>query len=301
MKAHILLGTVLLSASLFSACSKSEKDLMPSGIAEMAPQIPQGNNNYDDRIVEYHDRWGSYLLYKFSKPEFSWQVTGMDSYYVGVGADPAYISDQLDLLEDTFFKYYQDSTLRRYLPIKFMLCSSLTHHGSRVDALMLNSTAMAGYETFAVNWGNSRIREINNPIDSTSIFRANVNYSFLKMMRTKNHSGTSDIFMSVSSYTPLAWGAPDLVYGRGFLANGLTWAGTANNFNEDWDSFLKAIIYNPYSYLTDGDTTPSDPSAKGILSSVKDTSGLIRRKYDAMIDYYKTNYNIDLQRIGNGE
>lgn len=285
---------------LLAACTKNEPVLTSSNKDEWGLHVPQGNADYDKRIVGYHERWGTYLLYKFSDLEFSWNVTNVDTMYKGIGADPNYINQQLDLLENTFFNFYSDSTLKKYLPIKFMLCSSLTFQKNRVDALLLNGPVNAGYEVFAVNWGNSRIANITSPVDSLSIFRSNVNLSFLRMMQSKKYSSLSNQFIAVSDYT-VFWGAPDAMNKRGFLANGSSYGSSPLNKDMDWDAFLKMIISNPYSYLTDPATTASDPSAKGVLTTVKDSSGLIARKYKAMIDYYKDNFNIDLQRIGNGK
>lgn len=299
-KYFLLMGMLLMMA----ACKKTEDKLTATDKPEYGYTVPQGSNNFDDRIAGYYKRWGTYLLYKFTVQDFTWQVTGYDKYYKSTGADEAYINQQLDLLDNTFFKYYQDSTLRKYLPSKFFLCSSLTYQNRRVDAYALTSTFTGGYESFAVNWGNKRILNINAPIDSVTIFRSNVNYSFLKIMNLKGKMGISDVFISSSDYisaiTPTAPATnpnnADL-YKRGFL--GSTSFTTPSSQN-DWYSYLQVILSNKYTNLTNPATTPTDVSAKGILSPVKDVNGLVRRKYDAIIKYYNEVYNIDLQKIGDG-
>jgi hypothetical protein len=289
---------------ILAACKKTEEKLVPTEKPEYGYTVPQGSNSYDDRIVAYHKRWGTYLLYKFSTLDFAWQVTGSDKYYKGVGANEIYINQQLDLLDNTFFKYYQDSTLNKYLPSKFFLCSSLTFQNKRVDAYALTSTFMGGYESFAVNWGNKGIVNINSPIDSVSIFRSNVNFSFLKMMNLKGKMGISDVFLFSSDYVAvISPTAPATnptnadLYKRGFLAG--TSTSTPSNQN-DWYSYLQVILANKYATLIDPATTATDASAKGILSQVKDVNGLVRRKYDAITKYYKEVYNIDIQKIGEG-
>ena len=39
----------------------------------------------------------------------------------------------------------------------------------------------------------------------------------------------------------------------------------------------------------------------GILNPVKDVNGLIRKKYEILVNSFKENYGIDLQAIGDAE
>ncbi|MBK7098884.1 MAG: hypothetical protein IPH58_11620 [Sphingobacteriales bacterium] len=89
-------------------------------------------------------------------------------------------------------------------------------------------------------------------------------------------------------------------YKRGFIAS--TGYTNTPGVQADWYNYLEAILKNPYSYLTSAiGITSNDNTYQGILSPIKDSNGLIRKKYDAIISHYKTKYNIDLQRIGNGD
>ena len=71
------------------------------------------------------------------------------------------------------------------------------------------------------------------------------------------------------------------------------------NTSKDTDAlfFITAIISTPYANLMAEDTTPN--SYNGILNPKKDKNGLIRKKYDLLVNCLKENYNIDLQAIGN--
>jgi hypothetical protein len=288
------LGILLL---LVNACKKTEATLTPTTTPEPGFKLPQGNNDYDQRIMEYYNKWGTYVLYKFTKQDITYQIAGYDKLYVSAPADPNYINPQLDLLESTFFKYYSDSTLRKYLPVKFFLCSSLTYSNAQVNGYLLPfaNGNLGGFESFAANGGNSTVSAINKVT-----YRSDINFSFLKMMDQQSRIQKSTAFISMTDYltafptTPAATQADR--YKRGFLA---TTVGVTN-VTDDWKSFIQVVISNPYSYLIDPATTATDVSAKGILSSVKDPTGIIKRKYDAMIKQYKDGYGIDLQRIGNG-
>jgi len=280
-------------AVLANSCTKKEAVLTPTTTPEPGFKIPQGNHDYDQRIVSYYNRWGTYVLYKFSQQDIAWQVTKNDIIYTSVPADTLYINQQLNLIESTFFKYYADSTLRKYLPAKFFLCSSLIFSKVQRNAYMLPFTNgnFGGVGSFAASGGNSTISTID-----PAVYRADLNFSFLKMMDLQFKMSESTVFLGTSDYTTAITGTQADRYKRGFL--GVTSAVPASSV--DWQSYIQAIVSNSYAFLTDPNTTAADVSNRGILSPVKDVNGLVKRKYDAMIAYYKTQYNIDLQAIGNG-
>lgn len=285
-----------ISLLLLNACKKKEVDLIPTEEPEPGFKLPQGSNDYDQRIMGYYQRWGTYVLYKFSKQDIDWRVTGYDTYYKSVPALENYINPQLDLLENTFFKYYADSTLKKYLPVKVFLCSSLMAGTvtTQVDAYLLSlaNTNIGGYQSFAVNGANANVLAINK-----TLFRANINFSFLRMMDVTAKMEKSITFFTLTDYaTPVTGSTVADRYKRGFLGS----TATLPSFATDWHAYIQAIVANPYSYLTDVNTTAADVTAKGILSPVKDPNGLIKRKYDAILKFYKDRYNIDLQRIGDG-
>ncbi len=297
---------LLFTCIVITSCSKKEATLQPSTIDEMTFILPQGNNDYDQRILNYYNRFGSYLLYKFSNKDAHWSITSWDTSYKLTPAEPAYINNQLDLLDSTFFRYYTDSTLRKYLPTKMLLCSSLKHqatnnYNTQVDCYYLNnSTYTFVYQNFPINWGSSRIQHINGVKDSAVIFRGNVNYAFLRAADVNNKIPRPVEFTILSDYTtalPFA-NVQTERYKRGFLVGG--WPHPAQQL--DWQNYIQAIVQNPYSYLSDATgITSEDATPKGILTPVKDPTGLIRAKYQIIVNYYKNNYNINLQRIGNGE
>ncbi len=297
-----ILATVLL---LF-ACVKDEEKLTPSDINEFGYLIPQGNNSFDQRIVDYYNRYGVYMLYKFTPRDAYWTITKWDSAYRLMPADPNYVDNQLDLIDTTFFSYYQDSTLRKYLPVKFLLCSSILLNGSgaQLDGFLTRPPGLSetgyNYETFLTNWGGSRILNIRGVKDSGVIFRGNINYSFLRLMDLKNKIGRSDLFIASADYTtPIINTTQAQRFKRGFLSTSASTTPPAAQ--TDWLFYIQAIVQNPYTVLTNATgMTANNATPQGMLTPVKDSLGLIRKKYDLIIDYYKTNYNIDLQKIGDG-
>lgn len=289
-----------LSITLFltNGCKKTEAQLTATEFPEPGFQLPQGDHDYDQRIMDYFKRWDSFVLYKFTQQDINWRVTDYANYYKSAPALPDYINPQLDLLESTFFKYYSDATLKQFLPRKVFLCSLLgtgTTTITPVDAYLLTMTNgnFGGYQSFAVNGGNADVAAINK-----AVYRANVNFSFLKMMDLEGKMKRSDAFTGISDYaTVISGGTQADRYKRGFLAL----PANLPTMTLDWQAFMLLVVSNPYAYLTDPATTAADGTSKGVLSPVKDVNGLIKRKYDAMISFYKQQYGIDLQAIGEGK
>ena len=59
---------------------------------------------------------------------------------------------------------------------------------------------------------------------------------------------------------------------------------------DDWFTFIDAIVDHPYKeWISDGEF--------GFLHPGKDTQGKIRVKYNLVVEFFKTNYQIDLQKI----
>lgn len=288
----------LLVALLLSSCAKKEDVLISSENVEDTYILPQGNHDYDPYIQRYYDQYGSFLLYKFSKRDAFWSVTTAIESYKLLEADENFVGPQLELLQQSFFRFYEESTLKKFLPIKVLLCSSLTIGTAtqQIDALFLGPTnIVAGYQTFAVNWGNDRVD--NMTVQQKNTFKGNVNYSFLRMMDLSGKMSKSDSFKNTSDYiTPLTQATIAERNVRGFLVTGAI-PGTTT----DWNSYLSVIVNNSYETLIDPNVSVKDVTSRGILSPIKDRDGLIRKKYQLMIDHYKQNYQIDLQRIGNSE
>lgn len=289
-----ILGLTMLV--LMAACQKKEEPLLPSIVPEDVFTLPQGNHPYDNRIVEFSEKYASFLLYQFTARDAYWAVVANNEIlYKLIPADDKFVDEQLDLIEESFFNFYPDSTLKKFLPIKVLLCSSLTVGTTtgQVDALFLASnTAAAGYQTFAVNWGNASVKAITKL--QRNSFKSNINYSFLRMMDITGKMSRSAEFMVTSDYvTALTASTVVAKNTRGFLGTG-----AIPIIASDWHAYLSVILNNPYTTLTNANVLPTDATAKGILSPVKDVNGLIRKKYNYMVDFYKNQYNIDIQKIG---
>lgn len=150
MKNKIIICT--LAAFALAGCWK-EPEITPTESKENASyELPQGNNDFDTRIMEIYQTTGSTLVYKFNESDLLYTgsvpykianvvkrvgkesntnflldsvanilaadgmtvIDGRGKYLFPV--DESYINRQLDLLEELCFDFYTDEQLRKLLP-----------------------------------------------------------------------------------------------------------------------------------------------------------------------------------------
>ena len=229
--------------------------------------------------------------------ELYWQVNGWyeskpepeGSYYPftkglrGEVSDEEYVGEQLDLIEASFLNFYPDTTLKRCLPLKLLLCSQLDEY-SAYGTLQNTYVVYNGYDYLAFNWGNESVLTLTDAQKNN--FRIEVNNVFLGRLLDKAKVVVDPAFYEGMNYERVT--AADM-YSRGFIK-----AGT--KVGDDAKHFIAAIVSTPYEDLIAENTSTS--SNIGILNPVKDVNGLILKKYKILVNSFKENYGIDLQAIG---
>ena len=294
-----IIGYVLLSFTISMLACNDEHKLSPSEGDIYGYFVPQGEHDYDDKIVDWKNRYNIFALYKWSPRDLYWsptkwneaqEDTDANAYpwvagYYGEQADEEYVGQQLDLIEKLFLSFYPDSTLQRCLPLKMLLCKELEQvdrAGERWDVNIFSS-----FDLLAFNWGSERILSLS-PEEKTEI-RLDINLTFLARLNSNAKIPLSTEFYSYSDY------GSDMsrynYYERGFVMSD-----NNDKTNSDWQHYLEAILSTSYDDLT-REVDEDDDSFHGILNDRKDTYGLIKKKYTAIINHFKS-YGIDLQRIG---
>ena len=305
MNKNIIYGLIGV-AFLFAACSDRDK-LTPSTDPEPVineNSIPQGNNDYDYKIVELYGRYGSVILYTYDYKEFWWDVTEdlrwsyNESTGKGTGgyeaaeAVQAYVPVMLELLDKILFRHYSDVFLRKALPVKILLASDILKvtfntYGERPDDKTVESLNLL-FTTYGLTLG--KVSENIRDLTSSDIakFQTDLNYGLIKRTNGNGITNVPDEFYLVSTgfYGVRVPTAAD-AYAAGFLST------QDNDQNGDIALFIQTIISIPYEELI------SETGTRNYLHSSKDTKGRIRQKYDILINHYLTKYDIDLQAIGN--
>ena len=292
---YLLLGFMI---GLY-ACN-DEDALKPSDEDIYGYFVPQGDHDYDDRIVDWKDRCNFFILYKWSPRDLYWRPSRWDEAvendssalypwtqgYKGEPADEEYVGLQLDLLEEVLFGFYPDSTLRRCMPLKILLCEKLEsiQQTGTVTALDLYE----GYDLLAFSYGSESVLTLTAA--KKNDLKLAYNQAFLLRLKSNGKIPTSELFYSYSDYSTN-------VTASNFYERGYVYYTNSDKTNTDWQHYLRAIISTSYEDLT-REVPASDRTYNGILNDMKDTKGLIKKKYAAITNHFKE-YGIDLQKIGN--
>lgn len=293
---------LLVIISLGTSCNEEDKVIV-SDIPELIYgkyTLPQGDHEFDDEIVKFYADYHSLLLYKFSKKDFEWNVTGSIlwnpvSDTTGGGyeyevADEMYVGAQLDLLHNKCFNYFPKEWLKALLPQRILLCSklnrvgeNLSHYPTEADKYFQHG--VQGYCHFAVNWGNADI--LSMTAEDRNTFKIEMCKLFLRYIFPSTGNGEDrlkrpKLFETISSYTD--------DYESGNYTNGILDPNHRTSVREDWFDYLIMVISTPYSELI---------SEGGMLSPAVDIEGKIRKKYDILVNYFLEEHGFDIQQIGN--
>ncbi len=290
---------IVLSLVAWTSCY-DEDALVPTETSEFNYTLPQGDHDYDTKIVDWNERCGFYVLYKFEPRDIYWNIrnwleTGTTEMagnkFIVTPADEACIGRLLDVFERRFLNFYPDTMLRRCMPLKVLLCSDLHEdfYGTPVER-----SIRFGLDFLALNGANENFQtKTPHQID---LLKDTVNLSFIYRLTENEKIALSEEFLSVSSYKEKTVSNEEM-YGWGYIVSSSYYPKEKNN---DWKEYLQAIIKNPYDYLN-AEPVAGDTSFKGILHEKKDVNKKIRQKYDILIRYFKSEYGVDLQAIGNSK
>lgn len=295
---------------LLVACNKKEETLTPS--ASQAYALPQGNHDYDTTIMDYYNKYGSYLLYKFSDRDAYWTPTGWknlrydsslsawtDGFRVQL-ADEAYVGAQLAIIQRLWFRYYSDKFLKNFLPVKVLLCSKIdsaifTYDFSTTPTTIVVKTKDVGawysYDKICVNFGSDKVMSMT-PQDS-GYMTWKLSMVFMNEIFAMKPVTPTDDFLKITSYTPQFTSQQ-----QAYTAGSITTYYNASAQN-DWNNYMLAMVSCSEEALNRKVAATSSASNIGILNPIKDTNGKIKKRYDIVRNYFINNYNVDLQAIGN--
>ena len=367
MKTKNILWILIVGFIGWIGCNDDNKTLTPSGVEEYELVIPQGNHEYDARIVDWFDRTGVYILYKFDpvdvylKVQASWQEMYLDTirtvnYYemkegdfvkdsvanlAGVEyklgatknsstswqevsldgktllvvnyktqyegtfsvekADEAYVDKQLDLLEQLFLNFYPDSLLRSVMPLKIILGQGLNTVSGNQQTL-LNKSYLLSFNNFIFSHGDETAGTMTDASKKT--LKNDLNKWFLQTYDKMKDRFSYDDFYDVSDYYWAGVSASSrpvdsMSYRLGFVKRPYATSQLSLIQDDDLKNYVNMIFDYTYETLVatpvNGNYNANDLT--GILHPLKDRNGLIRRKYDILINEFKRQ-GVDIETIG---
>lgn len=339
---YMLLLAVL--ALCLTACNYDEDELEPSNILT-SYQLPQGNHDYDQTIVDFYNKYGVYLLYDFTEKDAYWYITGWRKFdenqeftsavgggnYIVKPSDQNYVKQQLALLDEVWFSKMTDKGKKGLLPTKILLCSEVdscyvtaqyNYIWTPVFSYTIDYTihkdevrAWYNYDNMCVGWGNSDISTITDADKHGFISKL---FHVWPQYIAERKAVPSEEFINSIDYDNLG--------NVSYIANCCAAGILSDSYNctpaSDWEKFIIGMLNYSEEWLTD-ETTPTpgqydgwtnyayasygsyyihEPADyRGLLSSVKDVNGILKRRYQIVRQYFIDNYGMDLQSIGNAQ
>jgi hypothetical protein len=300
--------TVIGSTLLILSCNKDNNPPQVSEKSATRYQLPQGNASFDAAILDLFQKYDSYILYKFSDVDFNYQfsynlasppfasISAVTGPVVMRGGDSIAIQSALDFMNTYWFSFYPEDFKKKYLPQKILLAGL-------VYTTRWNNTTKI-YDTPRVNPYTIPIEGVDHitlpkidtafnsyPLASRLLLKAKLNSLFLKhLMYPVINTIPAPVpapaeFFKVSDYS-LGGITSALKYKYGF--DTIVTGGKAPMPIIDMMGFLDSICAKSKSQL---DANMLNPNV--------DVMGLTRRKYELLVNYFKANYNVDIQAIGN--
>ena len=307
---------LLLQLVLAASCY-DEKSLEPSGEIS-SYSVPQGTHDYDDVIVDIFNQYGSCLLYKYTDKDTYWTPSGWmngvlgeegKNGYIITPADEAYVGEQVDLIRKAWFAPYSEEFLKKFLPVKIMLCADIDSVYMQWDfsswpAKQVYKSkkvkAWYNYDNICVSYGNEDVKSMTKA-DSLAFWRK-MGYIFVESMIGRKQTIPTKEFEEITNYQ---------TNGLGYLKASELWklgVPRSVSYNvtveNDWKSFLLMMVTCSEEFLTrtpefNSDWDYTEKNWDGLLNPVKDVNGLLKKRYDMVRNYFIENYNMDLQKIGN--
>ncbi|PSL43064.1 hypothetical protein CLV51_10958 [Chitinophaga niastensis] len=278
---------------LLPACKKNDDNSTPSKKPGTYYQLPQGNAAFDQQILDWYKKYDTYVLYRFTEKEFKYGITGFYPQAVLCKtADTTSMPAAINFLKNYWFSFYTDDFLKKYLPFKILLAGLMMESNNGFDTTNIPVTRpMAGLDYIIIPNVDSNFNKMSGQQRQT--LKTYLNIIFLKSL----FFGSSDFtpaklippaaFFEVSPYDKKGLTDTDK-YQYGFLA-----LATDNNNQlvvpgkyDDFAVYLETII-----------STPEWKLSATLLSTTTDTNGLIRKKYNILIGFFKEQYKIDIRAI----
>lgn len=307
IKRYVAVFSILLV--VLYACNKDTNPPQASEKSMYRYVLPQGNAPFDKDIVNYFNLYNTYILYKFSDVDFNYMfsynlanpalgynINGKQGPVVMRGADSIAIPAALDFLKQYCFDFYPEDFKKKFLPQKILLAGLIYttrwNGTTRVyDTPRVNPVIVPIEGADHITLPKIDTAFITLPLANKLILKGQFNQLFLKHL----------MFPAVSSIPARIPEPTDFYKISDYTLSSVTTAnknkygfitlGTANRApvtSLDLLSFLDTICGKPKTALD-----------AYMLNPKVDSLGLTKRKYDYIVGYFKNNYNVDIQAIGN--
>lgn len=241
-------------------------------------QIPQGNQPYDDTVMAFYKEYGSYLLYKFTQTEFQagFNKASIDSALQG---DPAVVGLAIATFKEYCLNYYPEAFKKATVPFVIMLSSGLYIKNLDSSKFFYEDAACRATDrSLTLGFVNRDLQNAGNVYLNKCI--GNMHRYYMSHALLNGRIRVPDAFAKLT---------PSNVYQvEDFFSIGLLEVDRSLNPVIDFGAYINVITTH----------TLAEMQSTYFIPSV-DKKGLIKKKYDLTVNYFRDSCKIDLQAIGN--
>ena len=281
-KIRNIVGIVALALSIVACSGNKDVDDVKPWTEEY--ELPQGKSDVDDRIVEYYNRFGTYILYEYTSLDFRYEF---ENSYVYELPDPAHVGGTLDMLEDIWFDFYPDSFHKKYMPLKIMLADHITPAGYPD---ILYSSILRTSNSVGIGFCSEALQEIDG---ATKLEYKNTLQQQLWSVWVNFQDVPGDFF-DVSDYSRVAdadASSDNYARERGFIAR------YSSGTPSEWSTTLSAS--GELDKQVDLSTFIEGMIARTSADWAADLEyPLVKQKYDILRAWIQEKYGVDLQTVG---
>lgn len=287
-----------------TGCYEKEDDITPTeGTEEIFP-LPQGDHDYDDQIVEWHDKYGFYALYIFEDKDLYWANTewlegfrpeiASGGSLKGKAGDPDYVGQQLEVIKELFLNNYPDELIEKGMNLRLLLCSELWYTwNERTFDEAWNIVLVPhydfiwcarGWDHIAVNGACKDITALDR--DTKIQFSSEMNSLFLEILGEKKLFSIPEEFFEISEYKSKNFYGTNL-FKNGYLKTAVNSSNIAEFKENDVISYFN-LMGHPLSVLEGVPEEEIDdevPSVVGLFNREEGT--LCKQKYDILLKCLK--------------
>lgn len=302
---YIIIITGLCCMALFSC--KKDTAIGPATDVPADYILPQGDAPADanEKILSLYNTYGSYFLYNFTQKDFLWvPSTGGSNSKIdtAVLGNPAYTMDMLNFLHDIWLKFLpEDFKKNQGIPYRVMMADTIKQY--RVgyppgrEYLYFDYKIVGKSITFAGM--NASLRTMT-PASKVAKRNALIGVIWNYYIQNKILD-VPDSFYDISDYvtypaSPINASNPanvDAFRQRGFMPVSYLPNGNPSEWYYGTYSWPQAKSNDIATYIT-AILTRTDEQMASYLAYP-----MIKQKFDLLVNYYKSRYNIDVRAIAN--
>lgn len=280
------IALLCVSGTVLCCCNLQEDEIIPSGIEEQY-FLPQGNHEFDDKIVEFYDSTGVYILYQYDSLDAIWNITGLypnTNYPLRIVLpEEKHLALGVQMIFENWLDLYPTSTLKSTLPKKILLADSILKKSSSAG-----EATLADYTYTFDNICIGNINKLLNDVDEKE-YKAMLNLAYITYCIDYGKIEVPAAFYEMVDYSK--------VNASNFTTFGIVKHSNNMGAKEDMLAWLEMLFTEDQYMIDEYWFNPSDDWLFGGMDGPSNGNGLYRKRCGILVEEMKRLYNIDLEEL----